>query len=106
MSTNRIRLLTVMSLGLTAGLMASGVASAPSSASRQATHSTQAKIAYIHKARANQPGPDELYVMNADGSGQTRLARNVSSFDFHVWSPDGRKIAYMGPRSDRGVNDI
>ena len=29
--------------------------------------------------------------MNADGSGQRRLARNVALM---VWSPDGRKIAY------------
>jgi Tol biopolymer transport system component len=37
---------------------------------------------------------DELYRMNADGSGQTRLT-NTSAFEtVPVWSPDGAKIAY------------
>jgi TolB protein len=42
----------------------------------------------------------EIYVMNADGSGQRRLTR-APTFD-HVgaaWSPDGRKIAFARVRS-------
>jgi dipeptidyl aminopeptidase/acylaminoacyl peptidase len=42
----------------------------------------------------------EIYVMNADGSGQRRLTR-AAMFD-HVapaWSPDGRKIAFAKVRS-------
>jgi Tol biopolymer transport system component len=36
----------------------------------------------------------EIYVMNADGTGQTRLTNN-SVFDQEpAWSPDGKKIAY------------
>src|SRR4029077_21095245 len=39
-------------------------------------------------------GQFEIFVMNADGSGQRSLARN-SSRGFHpVWSPDGRKIVF------------
>jgi Tol biopolymer transport system component len=37
---------------------------------------------------------DDIYVMNADGSGETRLT-NSSAHEFSpVWSPDGEKIAF------------
>jgi TolB protein len=36
----------------------------------------------------------ELYVMNADGSGQRRLTR-TSEWEFvHSWSPDGRRLVF------------
>ncbi len=37
----------------------------------------------------------EIYVMNADGSGQRRLTRNEVSDDGPQWSPDGRRIAFL-----------
>jgi TolB protein len=37
------------------------------------------------------PGYSDVYVMNADGSGQRRLARNAA---FNGWSPQGRRIAF------------
>jgi YD repeat-containing protein len=40
----------------------------------------------------------EVYVMNADGSGQLRLTNNLSNDDAPAWSPDGSKIVF---RSDR-----
>ena len=44
-------------------------------------------------------GQFEIFVMNADGSGQRKLTRNLSG-DFHpAWSPDGRKIVF----ESRGV---
>ena len=38
---------------------------------------------------------DEIYVVDADGSGLRRLTRNWSSDDGPVWSPDGRTILFM-----------
>ena len=41
------------------------------------------------------PPPPELYVMNADGSGQTRLTFN-NFFDGNVtWAPDGLRLAFQ-----------
>jgi TolB protein len=44
------------------------------------------------------PGPN-VWVMNADGSGQRRLARGWPS----AWSADGRKIAFTGPGDRPGM---
>src|SRR5207247_4884376 len=40
----------------------------------------------------------EIYVMNADGSGVTRLTYNSALGEGAVWSPDGEKIAFMSTR--------
>ena len=58
--------------------------------------------------RHAQPPPAtsnlELYLMNADGSGQRRLTRNAASDDQPVWSRDGGQIAFV--RSVRGDEAI
>ena len=36
--------------------------------------------------------------MNADGSGQRRLTRNPAGDSAPVWSPDGRRIAFVSER--------
>jgi redox-regulated HSP33 family molecular chaperone len=51
--------------------------------------SAAGKIAFT----SNRDGNIEIYVMNADGSGQTRLTTNAASDRFPAWSPDGLKIA-------------
>jgi Tol biopolymer transport system component len=41
---------------------------------------------------------DEIYVINADGTGLQRLTRNAVTDGHPVWSPDGRQIAFESGR--------
>lgn len=50
-------------------------------------------------------GSYDVFIMNADGSGQTRLAGNSASFDAQPsFSPDGSRIVFTTQRN--GNNDI
>jgi Tol biopolymer transport system component/subtilisin family serine protease len=51
---------------------------------------TNGKIAF----QTNRDGNDEIYSMNADGSGQTRLTTNPGPDQSPAWSPDGTRIAF------------
>ena len=42
----------------------------------------------------------ELYIMNVDGSGKTRLTSNSFNDYNPVWSPDGTRIAFYSERGD------
>jgi Tol biopolymer transport system component len=56
------------------------------------------KIAFT----SDRDGNYEIYVMNADGTGATRLTTNAAMDVGPTWSPDGRKIAFMSDRDGDG----
>jgi Tol biopolymer transport system component/polyisoprenoid-binding protein YceI len=61
------------------------------------------RIAFI----SQRDGNDEIYVMNADGSGQTRLSNDPAFDSAPTWSPDGKKIAFVSSQSMfEGKSDI
>jgi len=56
------------------------------------------RIAYASNADGNL----EIYTMNPDGSGKTRLTRDAAKDAEPKWSPDGKRIAF---KSTRDGND-
>jgi Tol biopolymer transport system component len=50
---------------------------------------------------SDRAGNFEIYVVNADGSGERRLTSAPESDGGPVWSPDGRKIAFVRSILDR-----
>lgn len=58
------------------------------------------KIAFT----SDRDGNSEIYLMNADGTGQLRLTNSPQSEDYPTWSPDGRRIAFL--RQSGGVFSI
>jgi Tol biopolymer transport system component len=55
---------------------------------------TSSKIVF-HSAR---DGNHEIYVMNADGTGQTRLTDNKAMDYLPMWSPDRKKVVFVSER--------
>lgn len=47
---------------------------------------------------STRDGDGEIYVMNANGSGQMRLTNNSAEDGVPVWSPDGARIAFSSSR--------
>ncbi len=48
---------------------------------------------------SNRTGDYEIWVMNADGSGATRLTKDAAADQHPAWSPDGTRIAFASGRS-------
>ncbi|HEY0514594.1 MAG TPA: hypothetical protein VGH73_22015 [Thermoanaerobaculia bacterium] len=44
---------------------------------------------------SRRDGNSEIYVMNADGTGQTNLTHNLADDHDLAWSPDGSRIAFL-----------
>jgi hypothetical protein len=61
----------------------------------------------VLRVSAESQAPDEIYVMNSDGSGQTRLTHDSATDQSAVWSPDGSQIAYTsqgpGPKDEARI---
>ena len=47
---------------------------------------------------SEREGNLDIYVMNADGTGQTRLTHNHTEDSYPTWSPDGSKILFESDR--------
>lgn len=60
------------------------------------------KIAFISK----RDGNEEIYVMNSDGSNQTRLTYNPYGDWSPTWNPDGNKIAFESWRSNGAFSEV
>jgi TolB protein len=52
------------------------------------------KVAFVSYSGGGQANHGTVYVVNAEGSGQRRLARGVWE-QTPVWSPDGRRLAFV-----------
>jgi Tol biopolymer transport system component len=57
------------------------------------------KIAYSRCGRSEFANCD-IWVMNADGTGQTRITQTTFQETWPAWSPDGERIAYTTNESD------
>ena len=62
------------------------------------TSTLQSKIVF----NSTRNGRSDIYVMNSDGTGQTRLTHNEASDTEAAWSPNGQQIAFS---SDRDGNE-
>jgi len=52
---------------------------------------------------SDRDGNYEIYVMAADGSGQTNLTNNPAAEDsFPVWSRNGKQIGFTSERDGKG----
>lgn len=77
--------------GVTASLLISSFSLINVEAVSQAAPAAAGRIAFA----SNRDGDFDIYVMNADGSGQRALTRNSDEDREPVWSPDAAQLAYV-----------
>ena len=80
------------------GVLTLGGAGASSATLAAAALPASGRIAFVSERDGNK----EIYVMNADGTGQTRLTNNQAFENDPAWSPDGSKIAFGSDRDGNG----
>lgn len=54
------------------------------------------QIAYTRTRVGRQAHRTDLWLMNADGSGQRQVSREIASVQYPRWSPDGKHIVLTG----------
>lgn len=69
------------------------------------------KIAFVSSRDAADPAADaeeilDVYVMNADGTGVTRLTHRQGVDKGPSWSADGKQIAFVSDRGKAGTTDV
>ena len=90
-------------LALCGLLLTAVVAPAPPRAFAQVTPPPQCEQGRIAFTRLEQGSGSEVFVMNADGSGQTALTNSPANDAAPAFSPDGARIAFQSDR-DNPVN--
>ena len=94
----RRRMLVAVSTAAVTVLLAAAVALAvgvgKDDPKRAVSLAVPARIAFT----STRDGNLEIYVMNADGKGQTNVTRNAATDAQPSWSPDGKRIAFMSER--------
>jgi Tol biopolymer transport system component len=73
----------------------------PTTAADAAFPGANGRIAFA----SDRDGNFDVYVMSADGSGQTRLTTDPAADGDPAWSPDGQKIAFTSSRAGN-ANDV
>jgi Tol biopolymer transport system component len=72
----------------------------PSKATTTPSPTAESPVSGLIAFYSERDGNAEIYVMNADGSGQTRLTDNAADDMSPDWSPDGKRLVFVSDRDD------